>query len=192
MSGPLLLFYIFSSLLLMSALMVISSPNSVRAALFLVLSFFSAAALWLLVEAEFLAIALVLVYVGAVMVLFLFVVMMIELQQPKAIRQTFIDILPLGVTIALVVLAELIIAFWKSGTFEMGFPEVVSGESNIHRLGVLLYGDYLLHFELAAMLLLVAIIAAICLAFRGRRIGTRGQEPAKQIAVKKEERLTLT
>lgn len=191
-SGSLILFYVFAALLLMSAMMVVSSPNSVRSALYLVLSFFSAAALWLLAEAEFLAVALVLVYVGAVMVLFLFVVMMIELHQKKSIGQTFIEMLPLGVTVALVALAELVVAFWYSGAFEMAFPVSELQGSNIERLGLLLYTDYILHFELAAMLLLVAIIAAICLAFRGRRQGTKGQVPSEQIAVRKEDRLKIT
>ena len=192
MTGTLILFYVLAALLIMSSSMVVMSTNSVRSALYLVLSFFSAAALWLLLEAEFLAVTLILVYVGAVMVLFLFVVMMIELQNTKTMSQSVIEHLPLGITVALVALAELLVVFWGSGSFDVVFATTgTENTSNIHRLGVLLYNDYLLHFELAAMLLLVAIIAAICLAFRGRRYGTKSQHPAEQIMVTKSERVKL-
>ncbi|WP_246128536.1 NADH-quinone oxidoreductase subunit J [Pleionea sediminis] len=187
-----IVFYGFSALLILSALMVILVKNSVKAVLFLVLSFFSTAGLWMLLQAEFLAIALVLVYVGAVMVLFLFVVMMLDVRVAAA-RHRFTRLLPLAIFIAagFLYLLHWIIGEHHFGSDVMPPPSnVEEGYSNVRELGKMLYTDYFLPFELAAVILLVAMIAAISLTFRGKR-SRKSQNIDKQVRVTKAERLKI-
>ena len=187
-----IVFYAFSSLAIFSSLMVISAKHSVRAVLFLVLAFFACAALWMLLEAEFLAITLVLVYVGAVMVLFLFLVMMLDVDI-AATRQGFLKYLPLAVILACGLMLFLA-KFLGSEQFSLAsvphFDRYQPGHSNILALGKLLYTDYLLPFELAGMMLLVAIVAAISLSFRGKQ-QRKMQSPHQQVQVKKQDRLKI-
>ncbi|NIR27738.1 MAG: NADH-quinone oxidoreductase subunit J [Gammaproteobacteria bacterium] len=188
-----LLFYIFGAVLVFAGFRVITVRNPVHAALFLVLGFFTSAALWLLMEAEFLAIVLVLVYVGAVMVLFLFVVMMLDINVAQ-LRSGFVQNLPLGATVAFLIIAEMALVagskYWTdSGRYG---PPVRHGTdySNTEALGNILYTDYVYPFEIAAAVLLVAIIAAIALTIR-RRPGTKHQDPAEQVRVRRRERVRL-
>jgi len=184
-----IVFYLFSAILVASALSVVTVGNPVYAVLFLVLSFFSAACIWLLLEAEFLAIVLVLVYVGAVMVLFLFVVMMLDVGSDKKVQ--IARYLPVGLLVALAMAAQLFLVIWTSGFEQQAMPAPYpEGFSHTQALGELLYTKYLYAFEIAAVLLLVAIIAAISLTHR-RRPNTRYQDPAKQITVTKSERVRL-
>lgn len=182
------LFYIFGSLAVFSANMVIFSKNPVRAVLFLVMTFFSTAALWMLLEAEFLSIILVLVYVGAVLVLFLFVVMMLDVEL-TSLQAGFIRFLPLGLCIALLLIAGLIYAV-DSNRFSVVLPMSNNKINNAVLLGTLLYTRFLYPFELAGVLLLVAIIAAISLTCRKRK-ESKAPEPAKQVKLRKEDRLQL-
>jgi NADH-quinone oxidoreductase subunit J len=188
-----ILFYIFSGFLVVGAIGVISARNPVHAALFLVFSFFTSAILWLLLEAEFLAIVLVLVYVGAVMVLFLFVVMMIDVNVAQ-MREGFTRYAPLGFFIAILVIAEIASVVWvKSlgGVVSQPAPSVaVDGYSNTRALGELLYTKYLYPFELAAALLLVAIVAAIVLTMR-RRTGYKQQDVGAQVSVRAKDRVRV-
>ena len=185
-------FYAFGAVLLLSGLRVITARNPVHAALFLVLSFFTAAALWLLLEAEFLAIALVLVYVGAVMVLFLFVVMMLDINLER-LREGFWSYLPLGLAVGAVMVVEMVVVL-RGGYFALQTfptpPDPGPGYSNTKELGRLLYTDYAYPLELAAVLLLVAIIVAIALTLRKRK-DTKYQDPGKQAAVKRGDRVRL-
>jgi NADH-quinone oxidoreductase subunit J len=190
------LFYAFSAVLVVSALGVITARNPVHAALFLVFSFFNSAVLWLLMEAEFLAIVLVLVYVGAVMVLFLFVVMMLDINLTQ-MREGFTRYAPLGILIAALVVVEIgSVVYVKNLGADTASETVaaaataVEGYSNTRALGELLYTKYLYPFELAAMLLLVAIVAAIALTMRPRR-NAKTQDIAAQIAVRAEDRIRL-
>jgi NADH-quinone oxidoreductase subunit J len=190
------LFYAFSAVLVVSALGVITARNPVHAALFLVFSFFNSAVLWLLMEAEFLAIVLVLVYVGAVMVLFLFVVMMLDINLTQ-MREGFTRYAPLGILIAALVVVEIgSVVYVKHLGADAATETVaaaataVEGYSNTRALGELLYTKYLYPFELAAMLLLVAIVAAIALTMRPRR-NAKTQDVAAQIAVRAEDRIRL-
>jgi NADH-quinone oxidoreductase subunit J len=186
------LFYLFAALLLLSALRVITARNPVHAALSLVLAFFTGAVLWMLIEAEFLAITLVLVYVGAVMVLFLFVVMMLDINF-EVLRQGFWQYFPVAGLVAAIMAAEMVLVLVARdnglGQF-MAVTPLPEGMSNVNQLGVLIYTQYLLPFELAAVLLLVAIIAAISLTLR-RRKQTKYINPADQIAVKREDRVRV-
>jgi NADH-quinone oxidoreductase subunit J len=187
-----ILFYLFAAILVFSALRVITARNPVHAALFLVLAFFTAAEIWLLLRAEFLAITLVLVYVGAVMVLFLFVVMMLDINLDR-LREGFWKYLPLAAVVALVMLAEmvLILAGPYAGLAGVEAPAPPPpGHSNTKELGRVLYVDYVYPFELAAVLLLVAIVAAIALTMRKRK-DTKYQDPARQVAVRREDRVRL-
>lgn len=185
------LFYGFAAILVFAALRVITARNPVHSALFLVLAFFTSSALWITLDAEFLAIALVLVYVGAVMVLFLFVVMMLDINLVQ-LRQGFIKYLPVGTIVAALIIAEMVIVL--SRNFGAGFvttPVVHAATySNTRALGSVMYTDYLYPFEAAAVILLVAIIAAIALTLR-RRAGTKYQNPARQVQVAKAERLRV-
>jgi NADH-quinone oxidoreductase subunit J len=186
------LFWVFAAMLLFAAFRVITVKNPVHAALFLVLTFACSSVLWLLLEAEFLAIALVLVYVGAVMVLFLFVVMMLDINI-VSLREGFARYLWVGVPIA----AILVTVMWRvlgSGPFAaatiappMGRP---ADYSNTRELGQVLYTQYLYPFEIAGALLLVAIIAAIALTMR-KRMETKYQDPAIQMRAKKSDRLRI-
>ena len=185
-------FYLFSVILIVAASLVVTVRNPVKAALYLVLVFFSAACIWLTLEAEFLAIVLVLVYVGAVMVLFLFVVMMLDIDVAR-LREGFTQYLPVGLVIAGVMVAELAVVM-LSGRFGLdAMPRPVArgvDYSNTRELGLVLYTDYVYAFEMAALILLVAIIAAISLTFR-RRGGTKVQVIAEQLRVTKADRLRI-
>ncbi len=182
-------FYALAAILLFAGLRVITTRNPVHAALFLVLAFFTAAGIWLLLEAEFLAIALVLVYVGAVMVLFLFVVMMLDINIDK-LREGFWEYLPMAGTIGLLMAVEMVIVL---GGKYFGATKAVSKPadySNTAELGRVLYTDYLLPFELASVVLLVAIIAAIVLTLRDRK-DSKSMNPADQVLVKKQDRIRI-
>jgi NADH-quinone oxidoreductase subunit J len=185
-------FWFFAFILVTAAVCVITARNPVHSALFLVLSFFTAAALWMLLRAEFLAIALVLVYVGAVMVLFLFVVMMLDVNLER-MREGFWSYLPLGAAVGLVMVIEMVLVL-RGGYFGLGAvpgpKDPGAGYSNTKELGRLLYTDYAYPLELAAVLLLVAIIVAIALTLRKRK-DTKYQDPARQIAVRRSERVRL-
>jgi len=183
------LFYAFATVLVLAALCVISVKNSVHAALFLVLTFFTSAALWLLLQAEFLAIALVLVYVGAVMVLFLFVVMMLDINT-ESTREGFIRYLPVGLLVAVIMLLEMLALIGMKQMSALAAPADPGGASNTAWLGNALFTNYLLPFEVAAVILTVAIIAAIMLTLR-QRINTRKQDPARQVAVKAADRVRI-
>jgi len=192
MSFQEIIFYLFSLALLLSAGGVVIARNTIHSALFLVLTFFTTSAIWLLLEAEFLAITLILVYVGAVMVLFLFVVMMLDVNLAR-LKEGFIKYLPVGVLVALVMAAEMIMVVGSSkfGTEMYPLPTPKAADySNTKDLGSVLYTEYVLQFELAAVILLVAIIAAIALTMR-RRPNTKYQTPGKQMMVKKADRLRV-
>ena len=185
-------FYLFSAILIVAASLVVTVRNPVKAALYLVLVFFSAACIWLTLEAEFLAIVLVLVYVGAVMVLFLFVVMMLDIDVAR-LREGFTQYLPAGLVIAGVMVAELSLVMLSRRFGLDAIPRPVArgvDYSNTRELGLVLYTDYVYAFEIAALILLVAIIAAISLTFR-RRGGTKVQVIAEQLRVTKAERLRI-
>jgi len=185
-------FYFFSAILVLSALGVITSRNPVHAVLLLVLAFCTSAAIWIQLQAEFLAITLVLVYVGAVMVLFLFVVMMLDINMAR-LREGFWSYLPLGAVVALL-LAEMVIVLL--GGRYAGFgdvpapPPLPAGYSNTKELGRLIYTDYVYPFEIAAVILLVAIVSAIAITLR-RRKQTKYLDPAKQINVRRGDRVRI-
>lgn len=186
------IFYVFSTILVASSLMVITVRNPVRAALFLVLAFFSAACIWLTLEAEFLAITLVLVYVGAVMVLFLFVIMMLDIDIAK-MRAGFTNYLPLGLLVAILMAGELVLVMLSKDFGATSLPRPAgqgADYSNTKALGELVYTEYVFVFELAAVILLVAIIAAISLTLR-RRPTTRYQAPERQVKVRKADRVRM-
>jgi len=188
MTLDLILFYVFSAVLVLAALGVISVKNSVHAALLLVLCFFTTSALWLLMQAEFLAIALVLVYVGAVMVLFLFVVMMLDIKV-EPLREGFIRYLPVGVIVAVVMLVEML-ALMGVRTMQIKPPVDPAGASNTAWLGKALFTNFLLPFEVAAVILTVAVVAAIMLTLR-KREGTKYQNPSRQVAVQARDRVRI-
>ena len=187
-----IVFYFLSAVLVGAAVMVITARNPVHAALFLVLAFFTSAGVWLLLEAEFLAIILVLVYVGAVMVLFLFVVMMLDINLAP-LREGFIRYLPVGIAVAAIVVVELALVI---GVSDFGFesmpqpPAHPADYSNTREMGELLYTVYVYPFELAAAILLVAIVAAIALTMR-RRTGVKTQDPSRQVEVRREDRIRI-
>ena len=186
------LFYLFGAILIGSALAMIVSRNPVHSALYLVLCFFTSAAIWLLIEAEFLAIVLVLVYVGAVMVLFLFVVMMLDINIEE-LRRGFTRYAWLGWITAGVLIVEIagVVTAKKMGLdVTKGAMPLPPDYSNTRELGSLLYTDYAYPFELAAILLLVAIVAAIALTMRNRP-GRKVQDAAKQFAVRSEDRVRI-
>ena len=185
-----IVFYLFGTILILSALSVVTVGNPVYAALFLVLSFFSAACIWLLLQVEFLAIVLVLVYVGAVMVLFLFVVMMLDVKA-SPLKKAFTGFLPVGLVVAAAMALQMFLVIWTRGLEAIPMPEPrPEGYSHTRELGELLYTDYLYAFEIAAVLLLVAIIAAIMLTHR-QRTGTKHQDPSRQVQVQRSERVRL-
>ena len=185
-----ILFYIFAAILLFSALRVITARNPVTAALFLVLSFFTASMVWMLLSAEFLSILLVLVYVGAVMVLFLFVVMMLDVDMAR-LREGFRSHLPLGLIVGGVMAVQMIVvlsrAYWDPNFQPAPKPE---DYNNSQALGVLMYTEYFLAIQVAAMILLCAMVAAIALTLR-RRKDAKGQDPSKQVRVRKADRLRI-
>jgi NADH-quinone oxidoreductase subunit J len=190
MTASQVLFYFFGTVLVLAALRVITARNPVHAALFLVLCFFNAAAIWLLAYAEFLAITLVLVYVGAVMVLFLFVVMMLDINFDK-LREGFWKFLPVAGGIGVLMAGEMaLILYTKLDPATMPPPAGVPTGSNTKALGAVLYTDYLLAFELAAVILLVAIVAAIAITLR-RRKESKYQDPRDQLAANAGNRLKI-
>ena len=187
-----ILFYIFSFLFIASSLAMIFSRNAAKAVLFLILAFFSAASVWILLEAEFLAITLILVYVGAVMVLFLFVIKMLNIDK-STLRAKFAGYLPLGLIVAAIVVAEMTLVL---GANQFGLDVVAAPErhgadySNITVLALQLYTDYVYPFELAAVLLLIAIIAAITLVHRDG-VSRKSQSVADQVNVKAKDRVRI-
>jgi len=187
-----IVFYVFATILVYAATRVITVRNPVHAALHLVLAFFTCAALWMLLEAEFLAIVLVLVYVGAVMVLFLFVVMMLDINT-SPIKEGFIRYLPVGLSVAGLMVIEMYLVV-RSKYFDaehMPMPEPRGADySNTRELGSVLYTDYVYSFEIASVILVVAIIAAIMLTMR-KRVGTKTQNPAEQVKVRSADRIRI-
>jgi len=187
-----IIFWVFAVILVFAAGRVITVRNPVHAAMHLVLAFFTCAGLWLLLEAEFLAITLVLVYVGAVMVLFLFVVMMLDINM-SPLREGFVRYLPLGVVIALVVFSEMfaVVGVKYFGRDVVAIPERHGADySNVRELGSVLYTDYVYPFEIASVILLVAIIAAIALTMR-KRPETKSQNVSDQVVVKPADRVRV-
>jgi NADH-quinone oxidoreductase subunit J len=187
-----LLFYFFATVLVAAALGVILVRNPVHAVMLLILTFFQSAVLWLMAEAEFLAIVLVLVYVGAVMVLFLFVVMMLDLNVAR-VRGGFTRYAPFGLGIAALMVIELVQVIWlrsRVGQVTAGFQPTPEGYSNTESLGAILYTEHVYAFEIAAVILLLAIVAAITLTMR-RRPGMKVQNIAKQVAVRPQDRVRI-
>jgi NADH-quinone oxidoreductase subunit J len=191
MNSTTALFYVFSAVLLGASFGVITARSTVHAALYLVLAFFSAACVWMLLKAEFLAIALVLVYVGAVMVLFLFVVMMLDINT-DAFRQNFWKHLPLAGIVGALIALEMMLVL--RGGFDLATPKPMPAEvaaiPNTKLLGIEIYTDYLYPLQLAAVLLLVAIIAAIALTLRERK-DTKRVDPSEQVRVKRADRVRI-
>jgi NADH-quinone oxidoreductase subunit J len=185
------LFYAFSAILILAATRVITARNPVHAALFLVLSFFSAAGIWMLLHAEFLAIVLVLVYVGAVMVLFLFVVMMLDINLDK-MREGFWGYLPLASTIGAVIVLEMAAVLWRAYlNVEPKLPaKPLENIGGTKELGKLIYTQYVFAFEVAAAILLVAIVAAVALTLRKRK-DTKHFDPGQAVRVKRNDRLRI-
>jgi NADH-quinone oxidoreductase subunit J len=186
------LFYAFAAVLIVAALGVITTRNPVHSALFLVLAFVQSAGLWLLAEAEFLAIALVLVYVGAVMVLFLFVVMMLDIKVEE-LRRGFTKYVLFGAAVAIVVVVEIAHVIWfrSQGLKFLTVPGAnPAGYSNTKALGAVLYTQHVYAFEVASVILLLAIVAAITLTMR-RRPGLKAQDIAKQVAVRSQDRVRI-
>jgi NADH-quinone oxidoreductase subunit J len=191
MNSTTALFYVFSAVLLGASFGVITARSTVHAALYLVLAFFSAACVWMLLKAEFLAIALVLVYVGAVMVLFLFVVMMLDINT-DAFRQNFWRHFPLAGIVGALIALEMTLVL--RGGFDLGTPKPMSPADaalpNTKLLGIEIYTDYLYPLQLAAVLLLIAIIAAIALTLRERK-DSRHMDPSQQVRVKRADRVRI-
>jgi len=191
MSAQQLLFYFFSAIILFAASRVITSRNPVHGVLFLVLAFAGSACLWMLLQAEFLSLVLIFVYVGAVMTLFLFVVMMLNIDLVP-LKEGFVKYLPFGLLILLTLLGMMMMVVARRH-FSAAYAAPIAhpaNYSNVKELGGVLYTKYMYAFEVAAVLLLVAIISAISLAFRGRR-NSLTQNIGKQVAVTKEDRLRL-
>ena len=186
-----ILFYIFAAITVVAALRVITARNPVHSALFLVLAFFTAACIWMLLEAEFLAITLVLVYVGAVMVLFLFVVMMLDINVDQ-MRRGFWRNLPVAAFVGVVIVLELsaVIIHAFSGVRDADAPVAPAGYSNTKALGKLLYTDYVYPFEVAGVILLLAMVAAIALTLRGRK-DTKTNDPSVAVRTKASDRIRL-
>jgi len=186
------IFFFFAAVLIVSAVMVIISRNPVRSVLFLVLSFFCSAVLWMLIQAEFLALVLIFVYVGAVMTLFLFVIMMLNVDL-SAMKEKFVRYLPLSVLVMVLLVGTMLMVI---GPRHLAIASALlthhpADYSNTKALGMLLFTDYLYPFEIAAAILLVAMIAAIALAFHGRKPNTKAQKVAVQHQATKEGRLHL-
>ncbi|MCU6499547.1 NADH-quinone oxidoreductase subunit J [Rugamonas sp. A1-17] len=184
-----ILFYAFAAIMILASTRVITARNPVHAALFLVLAFFSAAGIWMLLEAEFLAIVLVLVYVGAVMVLFLFVVMMLDINTDK-MREGFWGYLPLASFVGVIIVLEMAAVLWRSF---LSFDQQPVNAGNIggtKELGIQIYTKYIYGFEIAGVILLVAIIAAVALTLRKRK-DTKHFDPADAVRVKRNDRLKI-
>jgi NADH-quinone oxidoreductase subunit J len=187
-----ILFYVFAAVLIGAALGVVFSRNPVHAVMFLVLAFFQSSLLWLLAEAEFLAIVLVLVYVGAVMVLFLFVVMMLDINI-EVVRKGMTRYAPLAIGVSLLMAIELIQVIWLRGRLDAAptaFAPYPEGYSNTKALGSVLYTEHVYAFEIAAVVLLLAIVAAITLTMR-RRPNLKVQDISKQVSVTSKDRLKI-
>ena len=185
-------FYFLAVIMVLAALRVITARNPVHAALFLVLTFFNAGGLWLLLNAEFLAVTLVMVYVGAVMVLFLFVVMMLDINLDR-LREGFWSYLPVGALVGILMLVEMVMVLGGSyfGLEAMPAPPAAAETySNTREIGRVLYTDYVYPFELASLVLLVAMVAAVALTLRKRK-GLKSIPPSEQVAVKREGRVEL-
>ena len=192
MSSEQIIFYFLSFLLISSSLAMIFSRNAAKAVLFLVLSFFSVASVWILLEAEFLAITLILVYVGAVMVLFLFVIKMLNINK-STLRAKFAGYLPLGLIVALIIIAEMTLVLGNAqfGLDVMPAPARHGADySNITELALQLYTTYVYPFELAAVLLLIAIIAAITLVHK-KEINRKQQSISEQVNVRAKDRVRI-
>lgn len=189
MSVQLILFWLFSAILISAATMVVIARNPVRGVMFLVLAFIASSMLWMMLQAEFLSLVLIFVYVGAVMTLFLFVVMMINIDL-VALREGFVRYLPFGILVT-AVLAGLILYVITPTHFPTGVDSQIIAQpanySNTKEIGSVLYTQYVYPFEIAAAILLVAIVSAISLAFRGRQ-NSKSQNINEQIAVKKDDR----
>lgn len=188
----LIFFGMYAFVLLAAAVGVIASRNPVHSAMFLVLAFVTSAVLWLLLEAEFLGIVLVLVYVGAVMVLFLFVVMMLDINT-DTLRQGFLRYAPVGAIVAIVAVAQIWSVVWLRNQglpFDAVVEPAAPDYSNTAELGAVLYTEYVYPFELAAFVLLLAIIAAIVLTMR-KRPNLKVQDVSKQVAVRREDRVRI-
>jgi NADH-quinone oxidoreductase subunit J len=185
-----ILFYVFAAILVLASLRVITARNPVHAALYLVLAFFQAAGIWMLLKAEFLSIVLVLVYVGAVMVLFLFVVMMIDIDLDK-LRAGFWNYLPVASIIGGVIVLEMAAVIWRSfpGT-GTAVPEAANSIGQTKALGLKIYTEYIYAFEIAAVVLLVAIVAAVALTLRKRK-DTKAIDPGIAVRVKRNDRLKI-
>ncbi len=192
MTYELAAFWAFAAVTVLGALGVISLRNPVHAVLSLVLTFFSAALTWLLLQAEFLGVVLVLVYIGAVMVLFLFVVMMLDVNTTP-VREGFTRYLPLAGLVVVVMAAEMVMLIGAK-RFDVALsspdPAVAAGKTNIQWIGETLFSKYILPFETAAVILTVALVVAVMLTLR-RRPGTKHQDPARQVAVRREDRVRL-
>lgn len=185
-----IIFYVFSLLLIASATLVITSKNPVKAVLFLVVCFFASAVLWMLTQAEFLSLVLIFVYVGAVMTLFLFVVMMLRIDQ-STLKVSFVRTFPLGllVLVLLVGLTWYALSHWHEAN---QLPTHFSADySNVMVIGTLLFTKYLYAFELAAVLLLIGMVSAIALAFHGKKPDTKTQKISEQLAANKKDRLRI-
>ncbi|MEC5386974.1 NADH-quinone oxidoreductase subunit J [Uliginosibacterium sp. H3] len=182
-------FYVLATVLVASGLLVITSRNAIHSALFLVLAFFTSGAIWMMLHAEFLAIAIVLIYVGAVMVLFLFVVMMLDINIDK-MREGFWRYLPVGLIVALVMVGEMAMVLNGSYFHLEPAPGPTAAQSNTQDLAREMFTNYAYPFEIASLILLVAMIAAVALTFR-RRQGLKNVDPAQQIAVKAADRMRI-
>ena len=184
-------FYFLSVILVFASLRVVTLRNPVHAALHLVVAFFSASGIWMLLQAEFLAIALVLVYVGAVMVLFLFVVMMLDINLDR-LREGFWSYLPMGAILALLVVAEMGLVLYVrfSNVVENQVPQAEAGYSNVMAVGRLIFTEYVYPFELASVILLVGIVAAAALTLREKR-KTKSVKPEQQVFVKAKDRVRI-
>ncbi len=176
-------FYLFATVLIAAAISVVTVRNPVYAALFLILAFFSTSATWIMMEAEFLGVVLILVYVGAVMVLFLFVIMMLDINL-DVIREGFMRYLPVGILVAVAIAAEMILIL-TSDKLDKPIPQPAPADyDNTKALGEVLYTQYVYPFEIAAVILLVAMIAAIVLTHR-KRSRSKSQNPSLQVRVTK-------
>jgi NADH-quinone oxidoreductase subunit J len=187
-----LAFMVFATIAVISAGAVITVRNPVHAALCLVLTFFTVACTWILAGAEFLGVALILVYVGAVMVLFLFVVMMLDIDTAP-MREGFVRYLPVGLLVAVIMLIEMLTLIGIKAQLGTGFgqdPAEAAGLSNTEWLARALFTEFLLPFEIAAVILTVAVIAAVMLTLR-RRVGTKHQNPAEQSRVRAQDRIRM-
>lgn len=185
------LFYVFAAVLIFAAFRVITAKNPVHAVLYLVLSFFNSAVLWMLIKAEFLAVSLIVIYVGAVMVLFLFVVMMLDINF-EALRKSFWKFLPVAATVAIIMLIEMVMILTHRAAQidESRLLEPSFNTASAETLGMLIYTQYFLPFQLSAVLLLVGMVAAIALTLRKRK-NTKYINPGEQVRVKREDRLRI-